>query len=375
MRTMASDERILAALRRQDVDYAPCVPLFWQGTPRREAFRWNGEEERIRFAKELGVDAVLSFALPWPPMEVRSWVGRSPDERYPLLHNEVATPRGPLAATLRRTEDYPHGDRIPFFSDWTVSRYVKPWVETEEDVERLAFVYRAAEGQVVEESRDRLESLRRLADTHRVPIVCGGFFALNAAIHLMGAQQAATASMDRPEVIQRLMEVVHRVQRRNLEVLLSWGANVVLRNGWYDTTDFWSPAQFRRWVVPGLREDIEAVHATGGTLIYQCCTGIGPLLPALGELELDCLLDPEPVLGKLDLRQVAAALPGKSFWGGLSAPMHIGRGTPEAVRQAVREAFAAFGRRGFLLKAVPSIRAHWPWENVLAMIDEWRSLR
>ena len=34
---------------------------------------------------------------------------------------------------------------------------------------------------------------------------------------------------------------------------------------------------------------------------------------------------------------------------------------------------AIFGRTGFLLQAVPSIRRHWPWEeNLAAMIDECR---
>jgi hypothetical protein len=41
----------------------------------------------------------------------------------------------------------------------------------------------------------------------------------------------------------------------------------------------------------------------------------------------------------------------------------------------VRDAFATFGKRGLILSAVPSIRAHWPWENALAMFDEWRKLR
>jgi hypothetical protein len=45
------------------------------------------------------------------------------------------------------------------------------------------------------------------------------------------------------------------------------------------------------------------------------------------------------------------------------------------VRRAVREAFETFGRTGFVLSAVPSIRAHWPWENTLAMLDEWQRLR
>jgi hypothetical protein len=55
--------------------------------------------------------------------------------------------------------------------------------------------------------------------------------------------------------------------------------------------------------------------------------------------------------------------------------MHLGEGTQEVARQAVRDAFATFGKRGLILSAVPSIRAHWPWENALATFDEWRRLR
>jgi uroporphyrinogen-III decarboxylase len=63
------------------------------------------------------------------------------------------------------------------------------------------------------------------------------------------------------------------------------------------------------------------------------------------------------------------------LWGGVSAPMHIGEGRPEEVRAAVRQAVEIFGRRGFILTAVPSIRPHWAWENVVAMLDEWRKVR
>ncbi|MDP7134438.1 MAG: hypothetical protein QF437_28335, partial [Planctomycetota bacterium] len=65
----------------------------------------------------------------------------------------------------------------------------------------------------------------------------------------------------------------------------------------------------------------------------------------------------------------------KSFWTGLSAPMHIGLGSPEDARAAVRTAFDIFGQTGFLLMAVPSVRRHWPWkENISAMMDEYRAI-
>lgn len=42
---------------------------------------------------------------------------------------------------------------------------------------------------------------------------------------------------------------------------------------------------------------------------------------------------------------------------------------------AVREVFDVFGPTGLLLTACPSAHSIMPWENTLAMIDEWRRLR
>jgi hypothetical protein len=100
-----------------------------------------------------------------------------------------------------------------------------------------------------------------------------------------------------------------------------------------------------------------------------------PMLDILAALEFDAYQAIEPVLGGQEMRVVADELCDRhAIWGGLSGPMHIGEGTPQEVRQAVRDAFDVFGPRGLVLSAVPSIRAHWPWENALAMFDEWRAL-
>ena len=364
-----------AALKGAEVDYTPCVPYFWRGYPRNEAFIWNSEEERLAFYLEtLGVDFMLQFGVSHRQPPFRSWVENSTAEKYPFLHSELDTPKGKLEAVIKKTEDY-QDEHIPFFSDWTVSRYVKPWIENLEDVEKFASIYLPPESPQIANAKARLTNLQNFAQKWGVPIMGGGLFSLNAVIHLMGAEQAVLASVEMPEVIDSLNQVISSVDRRKLEVMLSLGVRIVLRNGWYDTTDFWAPDQYEKWVAPRLREDIELVHSAGGIFVYQACTGIKYLLHILAGLDFDCLLEPEPVLGQIDMADLKAALPGKSFWGGVSAPIHLGEGSPEIARQAVRDAFRAFGNTGFILKAVPSIRAHWPWENALAMVDEWKRLR
>ena len=70
------------------------------------------------------------------------------------------------------------------------------------------------------------------------------------------------------------------------------------------------------------------------------------------------------------------AFAGKACsWTGISTPQILGGSDPEAVRSEVRRAMDVFGRRGFILGVTNSIRNHFPWENTLAMIDEWKTVR
>ena len=375
MEKMTSKERLLAALRRREVDHVPCAPAFWTGKPDYQSFTWKDQDAYLAYVlEELDADARLyvSVGSPLPPYE--SWTEEVASEDYPLLHSRLETPKGELRASIRRTEDYEEED-VPLFSDWTVSRYVKPWIETMEDAEKFASVYLPPTDAEAARARDDLAAAQRLSERWQVEIIGHSGFALNGAVHAMGAEQGVLLAMDHPEVVDVFMDAVYRNHSRALDVLLDLGVTTILRNGWYDSTDFWSPDQFARWVFPQLRADIEKVHGAGGIYIYQMCTGIGPMLPQLAQLPFDCLLEFEPALAMVRLEQVRDALPGKSFWGGVSAPVHLENGSAEAVRQAVRDAFEVLGTTGLILKAVPSIRAHLPKTNIDAFFDEWRKFR
>ena len=369
---MTSEERLLAALRSGEVDHTPCCPTFWTGPPTEQAFSWANIDQQLSYVlTDLGADACLSFGIEPPPPRQVTQIEPIATEAYRILHSSVTTPRGELHSSVRLTEDYPHRD-IPFFSDWTVSRYVEPWIRNLEDAEKLASILLPPTDNDFRLARDRLDSLKVTADRWHIPIVGSAGFALNGAIHTMGAERGILIGVDFPGVIERFLEAVYRRQNRVLEMLLDLGVTTVIRSGWYDSTDFWSPQQFERWVVPQLRNDIHLVHQAGGIFIYQMCTGIRPLLPILRTLDFDCLLEFEPALDRIESKVVKDGLPGKSFWGGVSAPVHLERGNQEDVRTAVRDALEVFGARGFILKAVPSIRAHLPKENIAAFFDEWR---
>ncbi|MBU4273829.1 MAG: hypothetical protein KKA28_18365 [Planctomycetes bacterium] len=390
-----SKEMILATIARQQVDRVPCVPHFWS-SPTVEGYAWTNEEERLHvITHKLGTAAMLHFGIReargadaaemlrfgvcarrHPDVREKVWRENRADEKYPLIHKEVTTPKGTLEAIVRETEDWPHGLDIPFFSDFNVSRYVKPWLASVADVEKWAYVYLPPEDREIGQAREAWRKTDALREKFQVPIVGTYTLGLSGAQHLFGAEPLALLSMDQPEAVERYLEILDRTDRRCLEVLLDFGVDIVRRNGWYESTDFWSPSQFRRFVAPRIEKESSMAHEAGRPFIYTMCTGIMPLLPILSQLNFDSLDTIEPVLGKQDMPRLARELGDKKcLWGGVSAPIHIGMGKPEDVRAAVRRAFEVFGKRGFILTAVPTIRPQWPWENVLAMIDEWQKLR
>ena len=376
---MNSRERVLAAIRRQPTDYLPFVPHFWS-SPIVEEYAWRDERERLEvIVRRLGADAVLHFGVGvsrHSEVRTRVWEERAAGETWPLLHKVVHTPRGDLSAVVRKTDDWPHGDDIPFFSDFAVSRYVKPWIETMEDADAFATVYQAPGDAEIASARERWSRSRALADEFGVPLWASFATGLTGALQNFGAQPAVVLSMDQPAVLERYLEIVATTESRCLEILLDLGVDVVRRNGWYESTDFWSPAQFERLVAPVLSRDTLLAHEAGVPFNYTMCTGIMPLLPMLARMEFDSLDTIEPVLGGQDMPLLAKVLgERKCLWGGVSAPIHVGEGRPADVRAAVRRAVVVFGRQGFILTAVPSIRPRWPWENVAALFDEWRRVR
>jgi hypothetical protein len=160
-----------------------------------------------------------------------------------------------------------------------------------------------------------------------------------------------------------------------LEVLLELGLDAVSRRGWYESADLWSPRDFREFARGPLVEDIRVTHAADCVFIYLMDSGFVPLLGELGALDFDCLFGADPAIRPVDLRQVRTALPGKSLWGGISATLHLGRGTPAETERAVEQAFDSCGRLGFVLGPLEGIRHNWPWDNILACERAWRRLR
>ena len=154
---LTSRERMLRTLNRQEVDHIPCCFMSFTALRKR-----HGENmaELAKAERAMGLDAMrfipgapryerldhpdlrgLPVALPsGHPGSRMAGAGNAPGgSRLDCCTRNTPRPAGILTTTVQLSEDWPHGDHIPFIDDYQVPRMVKPLVTGPEDLDALGF--------------------------------------------------------------------------------------------------------------------------------------------------------------------------------------------------------------------------------------------
>jgi hypothetical protein len=378
---MTSRERVLAAVRRQDVDYVPCAPFMNpQDWPQRVGRRWQypfgpSTQETLDYVVgTLGLDQVVALGCEFYPDPAASSETRADGD---VLHKRWTTPSGELHAAVRIDANWPHGFDVPFFSDYNPAYFVEPWLKTAADVECLRHLLLPPRSRAdLDRLRFDFAVARRLADAYGVATCFYFGLGLTGALDMFGATQVCTVAADDPAVLEAYLELDHQWNLRTYEIALDLGVDFVRRNGFYESCDFFSPTMLGAMLGPRLRREVELVHQAGRPIGYTMLSGFGPMLDHLAGLGVDCLMCPDVFLKDGDAGLLREKLGGlMSFWTGPSDTIHMPWDRPEAVRQAVRHVFEVFGPRGLLITPCSSSKAVFPWSNVLAMVEQWKELR
>ena len=378
-----SRERILAALRCQPVDYVPCSGFFNPlSEVQRRGHTWNfpwpasaSPEEQLRYQVEvLGLDQIVHVGL----AATRSAAGVTAEVRLErdVLHKTYHTPAGDLHAAVRYNDLWPHGQDIPLYSDFNVGHFVEPWLKTVTDLECLKQVQalRPAD-ELLAEAHRTLAGPQALAAKYGMPVKGLAGMGLTGAQHLCGAADLCLLTLDQPDLVDAYLEHEHCINLRQIEVYAELGGvDIIGRNGFYETADFYSPATLQRFLARRLTAEAEAAHRGGMVVAYTVHTGVMPILDHLAALPLDSLQGIDIAFKDTDIRVIRDRLPGKAFWTGPSSTFHIWEG-PEQTRQAVRQVLDCFGKRGLVLSQCVSSHSIMPWESTVAMIEEWKARR
>jgi len=380
---MTSRERLLAALGREPVDHMPCCAAFNPLTPvQRRDHQWGfpwpenaSVDERIAYqVEELGLDQVVGLGIdlcrPTNVVESNTWVD---DE---ILHQTYSTPAGDLHASVQYSDLWPHGESIPFYSDFNIGHFVEPWIRNEADLACLRQVRQLNDtSAALDTVRADCAAAKVLADRYGLATLASVGTGLTGAQQLFGAEDLCLMTLDQPGLVEAYLEYEHRINLRTLEVLGDLGVDMVRRNGFYETGDFYSPTMLEHFLGARLKREAETAREAGMHMSYTVHTGVMPILDHLASLTMDSLFGIDPVFKGVDLPTLHAKLASVTgLWIGPSSTYHLWQG-PDATRQAVRDIFEVFGSPGFVLSPCVSAHSIMPWESTLAMIDEWKKLR
>jgi len=386
--SLTSRQRLLNAMDHLPVDHVPLLLRFWSlgGETENIPFNWRDEIERNEHTLALGLDDTILLQPPLGYVEdylveeapgVRSYTDLSPapaGHSYPLLKKVYETPDGPLQTVVHVTHDWPRGEDVRLFDDYNPSRLAEPLIKNQADLPRLKHLLADPSPRQIGEFRQRAAVLRQHAQRLGV-VLDGGWTALgDSAMWLCGMERILWGQMDDPAFIEQLLDVLLEWELKRVDYLVQEGIEVLVHMAWYETTDFWTPKNFRCMLKPRLRQIIEKAHAHGIKFRYIITKSWQPYQQDFLELGIDCLTGVDPVQDRLDLEGVKKELGERlCLMGGLNSAVMFSQWSNEQIQRAVDQAITILAPgSGFILYPVDAIFNDQPWGKVQAMIEYWQ---
>jgi hypothetical protein len=281
-----------------------------------------------------------------------------------------------LTTSIRLSEDWPHGNHIPFIDDYQVPRVDKPLVTGAADLEPLRYLLIPPAAEDVAAFEEEARAARAFADAHGTILAGGWGVGLDMANWLCGMQTLMVLMMEQPDFVTELLEMIHVWNKQRMEVVLAAPVDLYIRRAWYEGCDFVMPRFFRDSVLPRLKAEVDLAHSYGAKFGYICSSGTTPMLGFYPDAGIDVLIGVDPVQGThTDMDLMKEKLGATTcLWGGVSAAVTVEMGSEEDVRSAVRHALQTLGPRGHILSPIDNITVDAPltWQNIEVFIDEWR---
>jgi hypothetical protein len=351
-------------------------------------FDWRDEVRRVEATTALGLDDTLQLEPPLGYVEnyiveqapgvvsCTELLPAEPGEEYQRLRKTYQTPDGPLQTVIKLTEDWPRGQDIRLFDDYNIGRMLEPLVKTTEDIRRLRHLLQVPTPLQVQVFRVRAAYLRQQAQRLGV-VLDGGWVALgDAAMWLCGMERILYGQMDDPQFLDELLETIFEWEMQRVDLLLEEGIDVLVQMAWYENTDFWTPANYRKLLRPRIQKFIAKAHAREVKFRYIMTRGWKPYCKDFVEMGIDCLSGIDPVQDRLDLAEVKRLIGGQiCLMGGVNSAVMLSQWEANEIRIAVSTAMRIMSPGGgFILYPVDAVFNNQPWDKIIALIDAWRDL-
>lgn len=194
---------------------------------------------------------------------------------------------------------------------------------------------------------------------------------------LYGVENAIMLAFDKPDWLHYALESMLQKKLRAIESCGRVELDLVETGGGAGSNTVISPAMHREFCLPYDRRQHEALHEAGTKVVYHLCGGVMATLELVAENGADGLetMTPKTMGGDCDLAEAKRRVGHKLFFiGGFDQNAGFEKGTPELVRQMVRELHAACPQGGYICSPSDHFFFGAP-ENIQAFADAAKECR
>ena len=396
---MNSKERMLSALEGEKVDHIPCSFMLFYNL----YDNCKSELEYITREIELGLEPHVNVGhlnhsmhltgTLHPEAKYSEWTEVEEGVKY--FCRKIDTPAGTLTGRVKQWDGWPTEGDFPIFKDWIVPRSKEFLVKPEQDLEKLKYIFGPFKDTDIEKLREEAQAAKSIADQFGLLLVGGwkgnvntalqvdpGVMGCDAMAWLSGYEKVMELSLTQPDLIREYAAIIHAWNMKQIQIYLEvTSSDLIIRRGWYETTEFWTPKAYRTIIAPTLKREAELVHQAGKKYGYIITSAFMPILDDILGTGVDVLIGLDPKEGKgtnLQTVKEKFVAKNKSIWGGVSGPLTVEQGTEQETAEAVIQALQTLGQGGgFILSPVDNVRDDTPnaWKNTYKFIQTWKEHR
>ena len=378
---MTSRERVRLAFQHREPDR---VPIYEQSICCRVASEIMGRRMRTGGGRLRYEET----AARWESEEAwRDYVGRIIEDVGDLIReldlDIVGVPWRHSARPSRKLGDHTFRYDDPETGLWSVYHYdeqtdVFDEVDSAVSREGVAAIERLVSAVERGAAAAGPPSAADYADLHAVAARAGGERALKCGVgFLMIPPDAAwlEAAATHPDLIERYLDAEAHQAIVAIPALPGLGIDILWAGGDLagTTGPIYSPAMFRRFLLPRLKRIVAAAHTAGLVYLFRTDGNIWPIAEELlvesgvdGYGEID-------IHAGMELAEVKRRFPHLTLWGGMSCGGALVFDSPAAIREKARQVMEACKPGGGLIfGSSNSIHTGIPTSNFLAMLEAAR---